>query len=221
MPGGKGAAGRALGGGDGFSCSCEGAAPQCADFLTYIVSPGVQKALGAHELRPAGREGHRELGDGPEPEDACWSSAAKSPFIQLYLDIAYSTSVGQALDDAVADQFAGKATPKQVVEAIAEAAKQNVSDEHVPPPTPGRPAARPAAGPSRRVAAASGSSSALLLGPALALYVVFVLVPIVQAVHYSFYDWTGLGPLTDFIGLDNYREAFGDAALPAARCSTT
>jgi len=33
----------------------------------------------------------------------------------------------------------------------------------------------------------------------------------VQAVHYSFYSWTGLGPLTKFIGLHNYREAFGDS----------
>ena len=38
-----------------------------------------------------------------------------SPFIQLYLDKAYSTAIGQALDDAIADQFAGKATPAQVV----------------------------------------------------------------------------------------------------------
>ena len=44
----------------------------------------------------------------------------------------------------------------------------------------------------------------------------FVIVPVVQAVHYSFYSWTGLGPLTDFIGLHNYREAFGDRAFRQA-----
>jgi raffinose/stachyose/melibiose transport system permease protein len=37
-----------------------------------------------------------------------------------------------------------------------------------------------------------------------------VIVPVVEAVRYSFYSWNGLGPLTDFLGLHNYREAFGD-----------
>ena len=50
----------------------------------------------------------------------------------------------------------------------------------------------------------------LFVAPAIALYVIFLIVPVVQAVHYSVYSWTGLGDLTDFIGLDNYREAFGD-----------
>ena len=47
----------------------------------------------------------------------------------------------------------------------------------------------------------------LFLLPALALYAVFVLVPIVQAAHFSLYKWNGLGPLTDFIGLENYQDA--------------
>ena len=34
--------------------------------------------------------------------------------------------------------------------------------------------------------------------------------------HYSLYSWNGLGPLTDFIGLRNYREAFGDPAFRQA-----
>jgi raffinose/stachyose/melibiose transport system permease protein len=56
----------------------------------------------------------------------------------------------------------------------------------------------------------------LYVGPAAALYIVFILVPVVQAVHYSFYSWTGLGPLTDYVGLGNYREAFGDPAFRQA-----
>jgi len=43
--------------------------------------------------------------------------------------------------------------------------------------------------------------------PALLLYGVFVLVPIVQAMQYSLYNWNGLTPLTDFVGLDNYAAA--------------
>ena len=47
----------------------------------------------------------------------------------------------------------------------------------------------------------------MFLTPALALYLVFVLFPIVQAAHFSLYKWNGLTPLTDFIGLKNYQVA--------------
>ncbi len=47
----------------------------------------------------------------------------------------------------------------------------------------------------------------LFLLPALALYLVFVIVPIIQAAHFSLYKWNGLGPLDDFIGLANYQVA--------------
>ena len=52
--------------------------------------------------------------------------------------------------------------------------------------------------------------------PALTLYGLFVLLPIIQAAHYSLYDWNGLEPLTDFIGLDNYVKAFHDKAFTTA-----
>ncbi len=42
---------------------------------------------------------------------AVLKARSSSPFIQLYLDIAFSRAIGQALDNAIADQFAGKATP--------------------------------------------------------------------------------------------------------------
>jgi raffinose/stachyose/melibiose transport system permease protein len=47
----------------------------------------------------------------------------------------------------------------------------------------------------------------LFLLPALVLYVVFVIFPIIQAAHFSLYKWNGLGPLDDFIGLKNYQVA--------------
>jgi len=49
---------------------------------------------------------------------------------------------------------------------------------------------------------------ALFLLPGLALYLVFVIGPIIQAAHFSLYRWNGLTPLTDFIGLKNYQAAF-------------
>src|SRR5574341_71138 len=57
---------------------------------------------------------------------------------------------------------------------------------------------------------------ALFLTPALALYLLFVLAPILQAVYYSLFDWSGLGPITDFLGLDNYRRALTDTVLLSA-----
>jgi raffinose/stachyose/melibiose transport system permease protein len=56
----------------------------------------------------------------------------------------------------------------------------------------------------------------LFLAPAIALYTVFLIVPVIQAVRYSTYAWNGLGELTDYVGLDNYREAFGDPAFRQA-----
>ena len=49
----------------------------------------------------------------------------------------------------------------------------------------------------------------LFLTPALILYLLFVLVPVIQAVHYSLFKWNGLQPLTDFVGLKNYQTAIG------------
>ncbi|MEX1296548.1 MAG: sugar ABC transporter permease [Candidatus Limnocylindrales bacterium] len=50
----------------------------------------------------------------------------------------------------------------------------------------------------------------LFLLPALLVYGVFVLLPIAQAAWYSLFDWNGLEPLTDFIGLENYVRALND-----------
>jgi raffinose/stachyose/melibiose transport system permease protein len=64
-----------------------------------------------------------------------------------------------------------------------------------------------AAGPSpgRRRGWRKRIELAVLLGPPLVLFIGFVIVPIVFAAWYSLYNWSGLGPLTDFIGLQNYR----------------
>jgi raffinose/stachyose/melibiose transport system permease protein len=56
----------------------------------------------------------------------------------------------------------------------------------------------------------------LFLLPALILYVALVLVPIGQGVYYSGFDWNGLAPLDDFIGLQNYRDALSDPVFLAA-----
>jgi raffinose/stachyose/melibiose transport system permease protein len=53
----------------------------------------------------------------------------------------------------------------------------------------------------------------LFSGPALLVFLFFVVLPVCLAAYYSFYKWNGIEPLDNFIGLDNYRRAFGDKAF--------
>ncbi|MFF7729279.1 carbohydrate ABC transporter permease [Streptomyces sp. NPDC008001] len=44
----------------------------------------------------------------------------------------------------------------------------------------------------------------------LVIYAVFVISPFLQAIYYSFTDWTGLSPDFKMVGLKNYRKMFAD-----------
>jgi raffinose/stachyose/melibiose transport system substrate-binding protein len=121
VPGGQGKPDAALGGGDGFSCSWK-APPECVDFLKYLVSTGVQKRWAALNVGLPVAKGS-EGGVADVSLKGLLTFKAKSSFIQSYLDIAYGAKVGQALDAAIASQFAGKLTPEKVVKTIADSAK--------------------------------------------------------------------------------------------------
>ncbi|MEU8637258.1 sugar ABC transporter permease [Amycolatopsis sp. NPDC048633] len=86
--------------------------------------------------------------------------------------------------------------------------------------TPVRTASRPSAPAAGSRAKRSGLGKrlelALLLGPALLLFGGFVLVPIGIAAFYSLYQWNGFGPLDDFVGLDNYADAFAGEVFQGA-----
>ncbi|MHA7987486.1 carbohydrate ABC transporter permease [Rathayibacter sp. CAU 1779] len=45
---------------------------------------------------------------------------------------------------------------------------------------------------------------ALLSGPAIIVFVAFVIFPVALAAYYGFFRWHGYGPATDFVGLQNY-----------------
>jgi raffinose/stachyose/melibiose transport system permease protein len=51
------------------------------------------------------------------------------------------------------------------------------------------------------------------VAPALAVYGLFVLYPIVQSIRYSLYEWSGLGANSAFIGLNNYRAVLHDSVF--------
>ena len=56
----------------------------------------------------------------------------------------------------------------------------------------------------------------LFLAPAFALFLVFLVYPIFRSVYYSLFDWNGLGPAVDFVGLDNYRRILTDKVFMKA-----
>jgi raffinose/stachyose/melibiose transport system permease protein len=56
----------------------------------------------------------------------------------------------------------------------------------------------------------------LFMLPALALYALFVLFPIVQAARFSLYDWNGLEALDQFVGLANFERALSDPTFLGA-----
>jgi raffinose/stachyose/melibiose transport system permease protein len=57
---------------------------------------------------------------------------------------------------------------------------------------------------------------ALFLLPALVLYGLLVIAPVVQAIYYSGFRWNGLSSLDDFVGLENFRRAFSDDVFVGA-----
>jgi len=73
-------------------------------------------------------------------------------------------------------------------------------------------AARRFSGLSRKYGAKAGWSGWLFALPALVMYAVFVLYPILTSVQYSFYDWNGIGR-AKWVGFDNYVEVFSDPRL--------
>ena len=46
--------------------------------------------------------------------------------------------------------------------------------------------------------------------PAVILFLLFVVYPIVQSVYYSLFNWKGFGAATDFVGLDNFKNILSD-----------
>ena len=51
---------------------------------------------------------------------------------------------------------------------------------------------------------------ALFLLPALILFLLFVIYPIFRSIYFSLFDWNGLGPAVDFVGLQNFIKILTD-----------
>jgi len=57
---------------------------------------------------------------------------------------------------------------------------------------------------------------AILIGPALLVFIAFVIFPVVLAAYYGFFSWNGYGPAVDFVGLRNYVVILTDPAFHEA-----
>lgn len=57
---------------------------------------------------------------------------------------------------------------------------------------------------------------ALFAGPAVIVFVTFVIGPVALAAYYGFYKWNGFGSATDFVGLANYAKILTDPKFQAA-----
>jgi raffinose/stachyose/melibiose transport system substrate-binding protein len=122
VPGGAGSATTVLGGGDGFSCTTVAPAATCAEFLKYIDSAPVQtKVVGANVGLPANPAASAALTPAQQ-QVLTYSHAA--PYIQTYFDIAFPTNVGQALDAAIANYFAGQGSAQSIITAVSQAKSQ-------------------------------------------------------------------------------------------------
>jgi raffinose/stachyose/melibiose transport system substrate-binding protein len=121
--GGQGEPGATLGGGDGFSCTTK-AGPACPDFLKYIASAEVQTKLVTTNTAtlPANPAANAAVKDATL--QLVLKASQSSPFVQTYFDQALPTAVGNALNDAIANFFAGKGSPEDIAAAVGKAAQQ-------------------------------------------------------------------------------------------------
>src|ERR1041385_5403373 len=56
----------------------------------------------------------------------------------------------------------------------------------------------------------------LFMLPGMAVFLIFLLIPIAESVPLSLYKWNGFGPLTDFVGGDNYSTLLGNSIFQAS-----
>jgi raffinose/stachyose/melibiose transport system substrate-binding protein len=121
VDGGAGNASEQFGGGDGFAFGKD-APPEALDFAKFLVTSDVASKAGASGAILPVKNGAETSVTDPNMKSVL-DTRAQASFVQLYLDQAYAPAVGQAVNDAVQELFAGKASPQDVAGKIADAAK--------------------------------------------------------------------------------------------------
>jgi raffinose/stachyose/melibiose transport system substrate-binding protein len=121
VAGGAGDASDALGGGDGFAVG-KNAPPEAIQFVRFLTSVENQTAMAKAGLAvpPTVKGAEAGLDDPLIKEVQQRAGAAK--YYQLYYDQYLPPAVGQAVNDATQELFAGTGTPEQVAQTIEDAA---------------------------------------------------------------------------------------------------
>src|SRR5215217_5356539 len=120
VEGGAGDPSDVLGGGDGFAIG-KNAPPETIDFVRYLTSLDVQKAMTAAGLAvPVIKGAEADLADPLLKEVQQRAGAAK--YYQLYYDQYLPPAVGSTVNDQTQALFAGSASPEDVAKAIEDSA---------------------------------------------------------------------------------------------------
>ena len=136
--------------------------------------------------------------------------------MQLWLDTAYGTTVGNAMNEGIVNLFGGVGTPRghrqedgrRGGDALAMTCCRHSARARGlrgPGPCPPQPVAAPGTG-------RKWTEIVLFTGPALFLFLGFVILPVILAAVYSFFNlppafqWDDLNP-ERFIGFENYVRA--------------
>jgi raffinose/stachyose/melibiose transport system substrate-binding protein len=121
VEGGAGDPTDALGGGDGFAVG-KNAPPEAIDFVKFLTSAENQRTLVKANM--AGTPGVTAAADAIESPLLLeiFERAASAKYYQLYYDQYLPPAVGQAVNDATQELFAGTASPEEVANTIEESA---------------------------------------------------------------------------------------------------
>ena len=166
---------------------------------------------------------------------AVLDARSKASFVQLYLDQAYAPAVGQAVNDAVQQLFAGKASPEQVVQEDRGCRQGRLGLRHRlrqarrRPQPPGRAGLGPGQAPQRRAAArriaggrgapgsgASGRRSRSSWRPRSRSTACSWSSRSSRPSTTASTTGTGSSSPTNFVGLDNFKRAFNDDVFRGA-----
>jgi raffinose/stachyose/melibiose transport system substrate-binding protein len=123
VDGGDGEPGAMMGGVDGFSCWVD-APKECVDFLDFMVEQQNQEAYAdAFQTLPASQAAQGVVTD-PALKDVL-TAYNDAPYVVVWLDTLYGQNVGNALNVAVVDMFAGKGDAQGIVDAVNAAASKS------------------------------------------------------------------------------------------------
>jgi raffinose/stachyose/melibiose transport system substrate-binding protein len=121
VEGGVGDASDALGGGDGFAVG-KNAPPEAIEFVRFLTSLETQTAMAkaGFAVPPTVKGAETALDDPLIKEVQQRAGAAK--YYQLYYDQYLPPAVGQVINDATQEIFAGTSSPEEVAQTIEDAA---------------------------------------------------------------------------------------------------